>query len=571
VRLACQRHRDDQETGAARGWRWSSEDAARAIAFFPAVLRLAEGQFAGQPFRLEPWQAFIVGSLFGWLGPDGFRRFRTGYIEAGKGNGKSPMLGGIGLYGLTEDDEPRAGIYSAATQRGQARILWLDAKHMAEAAPSLARRLEILEHSIYDPVSGSTFLPVSSEARGLEGIRVHMGLIDEIWAHADAEVIQAIRRGTKGRRQGLVLEITNSGTDRQSICWQHHEYSVRVLEGVEHNDAWFAYVCQLDPCEACRDKGFSQPQEGCPTCDDWRNEATWLKANPNLDVSVTRKYLRERVTEAIGMPSALNETRRSNFCAWTESLTRWFSAEKWALGDVAVDPEALRGRRCVVGVDMAQTTDLAAIVAIFPDDTFGIVPSAAEPTGESPPPDVLGGLDVLCWFFVPEISIVERTRRDRVPYDLWRDQGFLEATPGDTIDTTRMRRQIRALRDVHGFEVVKVCYDRAYARDFAQALQDDDGFTVEPIMQTMAELNEPSVLLEVLVRTGRLRHGGHPVLRWNAANVVTDLDTGGRIKPSKTRSTERMDGISALVTGLRGITAARRPRSVYDTRGLLTV
>jgi phage terminase large subunit-like protein len=184
---------------------------------------------------------------------------------------------------------------------------------------------------------------------------------------------------------------------------------------------------------------------------------------------------------------------------------------------------------------------------------------------------VHGGVDVLCWFFVPEVSILERVRRDRVPYDLWRDQGHLEATPGDTIDTTRMRRQIRALREAHGFDVVKVYYDRAYARDFAQTLQDDDAFAVEPVNQTMLDLNQPSVLLEVLVRTGRLRHGGHPVLRWNAANVVADIDAGGRIKPSKMRSTERMDGISALVTALWGVTSAKGPRSVYDTRGLLMV
>jgi phage terminase large subunit-like protein len=575
VRLACQRHLDDVAHAATRGLTWRVDLAERAIDFFPAVLRLHEGQFADQPFRLEPWQQFIVGSLFGWLGADGFRRFRVAYVEAGKGNGKSPLAGGLGLYGMTEDDEPSAGIYSAATQRLQARILWLDAKRMCQSSPALTRRLDILEHSLFDRTTGSSFLPVSAEAKGLEGIRVHMGLIDEIWAHADADVIQAIRRGTKGRRQALIVEITNSGSDRASICWQHHEYSLRVLEGIEANDTWFAYVCQLDPCEACRTKGFSQPQEGCAACDDWRDEATWVKANPNLDVSVTRKYLRERVAEAVGMPAAQNETRRSNFCAWTEAITRWFSPEKWALGAAAVDLASLRGRRCVVGVDMAQTTDLAAIVAIFPDDDFFVTAASdvrrADDVREAgpAPPSVQGGLDVVSWFFVPEISIVERARRDRVPYDVWRDQGYLEATPGDTIDTTRMRRVVRELRDVHGFDVTRVCYDRAYARDFAQALQDEDGFEVEPVVQSMAELNEPSVLLEVLVRTGRIRHGNHPVLRWCAANVVKDTDAGGRIKPSKAKSTERMDGISALVTGLRWVTAAKT--SVYTSRGLLTI
>jgi phage terminase large subunit-like protein len=223
----------------------------------------------------------------------------------------------------------------------------------------------------------------------------------------------------------------------------------------------------------------------------------------------------------------------------------------------------------VLGVDMAMTTDLAALVAIFPDDDFFILPAHEPAESEAPVlPQVQGGVDVLAWFFVPEVNVLERARKDRVPYDVWRDQGFLEATPGDTIDTTRMRQVIRELRDRHGFEITKVCYDRAYARDFAQALQDDDGFLVEPITQSTGELNEPSQLLEVLVRTGRLRHGGQPVLRWCAANVVKDTDAGGRIKPSKSRSIERIDGISALVTGLRGITAAKGSgRSRLDRDG----
>ena len=556
VRLACERHRRDVTTQQTRGLRWRPDLARRAIDFFPAVLRLAEGKHAGTAFQLQPWQAFVVGSLFGWLGADGMRRFRTAYIEAGKGSGKTPMAAGVGLYAMIEDGEAAAEIYAAATGRDQARILFLDAKRMVEASPALARQIAVLEHSLYHAASGSVFRPVSSEAKGLDGKRVHLALIDELHEHPSDLVVQKMRAGTKGRQQWLILEITNAGYDRTTVCYRHHEYSLRVLEGVEGNETWFAYLCQLDPCEPCRTKGFTQPQEGCRACDDWREERTWPKANPSLPTIPGVRYLRERVAEALGMPAIQNEVRRFNFCAWTESITRWFSADKWALGDTPIDPAHLRGRRCVLGVDMAQSEDLAAIVAIFPDDDFFVVPTVSTEDGESPP-EVQGGLDVLVWFFCPEISVLERARKDRVPYDVWRDQGMLEATPGDTIDTGRMRRRIRDLRDRFGFEITKICYDRAYARDFAQALQDEDGFMVEPIPQSFAELNEPSLLLEVLVRTGRLRHGGQPVLRWNAANVVRDRDGGGRIKPSKTRSTERMDGISALVTGLRGIGAAK--------------
>jgi phage terminase large subunit-like protein len=567
VRLAAQRHLDDQADGPARGLRWDADLAQRAIDFFPAVLRLAEGQHAGQPFRLEPWQQFVVGSLFGWQTADGTRRFHTAYIEAGKGSGKTPMAAGIGLYGLLEDGEAKAEVYAAATGRDQARILFLDAKRMVETSPALAKQIEALEHSLYHRPSGSVFRPVSSEARGLDGKRVHMALIDELHEHLDDQVVQKMRAGTKARRNWLLLEITNAGVQRESICYRHHEMSLRVLDGIATNDSWFAYVCQLDACEPCRTKGFTEPQEGCPACDDWRAEAVWPKTNPSLPTIPGLPYLRQRVAEAIDMPASTNEVRRFNFCVWTESLVRWFSADKWALGDTPVNPSALRGRRCIVGVDLSTTTDLTAMVAIFPDDDFAMMPPAEAEAG----PLIQGNLDVLCWFFVPEVGVVARARVDRVPYDLWRDQGYLEATPGDTVDESRIRRVLRTLRDVHGFDVVTVNYDPSYARSFAQALQDEDGFTVEPITQSLPELNEPSMLLEKLVRMGRIRHGGHPVLRWCAANVVKDQDAQGRMRPSKGRSVERIDGIQALVIALRGITAAKGPASVYDTRGLLTV
>jgi len=551
VRLACERHLRDLKTLPKRGYRFDEGLADHAIAFFPKYLRLYDaGEKTGEPFRLEPWQQFIVGSLFGWLAPDGYRRFRTAYIEAAKGAGKTPLLAGIGLYGLTCDGEPGAQVFAAAVTREQARILFDDAKTMAAISPELRDELIIGEHNLAHRKSRSFMRPVSSEGRSLDAKRVHMALIDEIHEHPTSIVVDKLSLGVKGRRQPLIAEITNAGYDRQSVCWQHHELSRRVLEGAEENETWFAYICGLDPCEACRAQGHAMPQEGCTACDDWRDEQTWLKANPNLDISVTRDYLRRCVRDATQMPAMQNLVRRLNFCAWTESLARWFTAEQWAACAAPVSAEALKGRPCVAGLDLATTTDLAALVLIVPDENFfaAVEPPAEE--GEEPALTVTGAVEVLAWFWCPEDGIIQRSRVDRVPYQHWRDQKHLEATPGNVTDFRRIRQRIVGLREA-GYDIREIAYDPAFATQLALQLQDEDGFTAVPVAQGFQMLNEPATLLERLVLGRQLRHGGHPVLAWCSANAVCELDGGGRKRPSKGKSTERIDGISALVTGLK--------------------
>lgn len=315
VRLACLRHLKDQEEGKSRGLKWDVAAANRAIEFF-GYLRLADGQFAGQPFKLQPFQQFIVGCVFGWLGPDGFRRFRTAYCEEAKGNGKTPQAAAIGLYGLVADDEAGAEIYPAATTREQAGILFRDAKRLVESSPQLRKRLEVQQYNISHPASGSFLRPVSSEHRGLDGKRPHMALIDEIHEHPTSLVVDKLRAGTKARRQALIFETTNAGYDRTTVCWTHHEYSVKVLEDVVEDDSWFAYVAALDCCDKCRAEGKTQPTDNCKQCDQWDDEAVWTKANPGLDTILPRKYLREQVHEAKGMPSKESIVKRLNFCLW---------------------------------------------------------------------------------------------------------------------------------------------------------------------------------------------------------------------------------------------------------------
>ena len=527
VRLACARHLTDLEHGAARGLRFDVKRAEKAIKFF-GFLRLAEGEHAGKPFTLQPWQQFIVGSLFGWLGADGYRRFRKAYVEGAKGCGKSPLAAGVALLGLVADGEAAAEVYAAAVTRDQAGILWTDAKRMVEASPALARRITVNAHNLADLATSSFFRPISSEGRTLDGKRVHMALIDEVHEHPTPIVVEKMQAGTKGRRQPLIFEITNSGYDRRSVCWQHHEYSEKVLTGVIEDDGWFSYVCGLD--------------EG----DDYRDEACWPKANPNLDVSVTRKYLREQVREAQGMPSKENIVKRLNFCVWTENAVRWFALQTWDAGRRVIDWSDYRGRLCYGGLDLSSTMDVTALALLFPNDD--------------------GSIDVLCRFWVPEATVEERVRKNDVFYGLWRDRGLLRVTPGNVVDYDFIREEIRALRDQ--YQIKEVGYDPWNATGLIVDLL-ADGLDLVEVRQGYGSLSAPSKEFEKLVQGAKLHHDGDPVLRWMASNVATESDAAGNIKPSKDRSVEKIDGISAIVTALARLIVHGEERSVYEERGIL--
>jgi phage terminase large subunit-like protein len=324
VRNACRRHLDDLKRTDGI---WFDHDAAnRAFGFFENVLKLSEGQFEGQPFNLHPAQAFIIGSLFGWKRADGTRRFRRAYIEQGKGNGKSPMAGGVGLYGLTADGEAGAQIYAAAAKKDQAAILFQDACKMVRAAPALAKRLQFAggigrEFNIAYLPTGSFFRPVSRDTgKTGSGPRPYFVLADEVHELPDRSIIEMLERGFKFRREPLLFMITNSGSNRNSVAWEEHEHAIKVAAGNYEavndpaylgeivDDTTFAYVCALDP----EDDPLSDP-------------SCWIKANPLLGVTITEEYLREVVAQAKAIPGKLNGILRLHFCVWTEAETAWMT------------------------------------------------------------------------------------------------------------------------------------------------------------------------------------------------------------------------------------------------------
>jgi phage terminase large subunit-like protein len=554
VRLACQRHLDDLEHGAERGLRYDAAKAARAVAFF-GFLRLAEGPFDGRPFALSPWQAFIVGSLFGWYTRDAdgewVRRFRNAYIETGKGSGKTPLAAGIGLYGMVGDDEGASEIYSAAAVRDQANILWTDARRMVEKSPALRARVDVGAHALSMPSRNASFRAVSSEAKNLHGKRPHVVLIDEEHAHPNGEVIDAMRAGTKGRRNALIVRITNSGFDRHSVCWADHEYSINVLEGILADDAWFAFVCGLDPCDEHRPGGA--PVDGCPDCDQWTDEAVWLKANPNLGVSLPIRYLREMVTEAIGKPSAASSTKRLCFCIWTEGSGKWLDVAAFALlADVAGPAPLPATRTGYGGLDIASTTDLTAFVIVAPRESC----DREGHTGRC--------YDLRAWFWLPEANLPGRVSRDHVPYDLWAADRWITLTPGNRVDQERLVADLVAQKNARAIGI-----DRWNTAWLTPKLQ-EEGFDVLEVGQGYASLSAPAKRIEADIAAGLVHHDGNPVLRWMVANAAATQDAAGNIKPDREKSAEKIDGVAAWCDALfawANVEPLDGP-SIYNERGL---
>lgn len=521
VRFACERHLRDLVEGPKRGLAWKPELAEHVFGFFRA-LRLADGEHAGRPFELGPWQKFIVGSLFGWLGAEGYRRFRTAYTEIGKGNGKTPLAAGLGLYMALGECRQGAECYSAAVGRDQAGIMFRDASRFRNASPAMVNASVEHAANISFPALNSFFRPISSEGRGLDGKRVFFAGVDELHEHPSSVVLDKMRAGTKGWPDALIFMITNSGYDRHSVCYQQHEYSLKVLEGVIENDAHFAYVCGLDEEDRKVDPRTNLER--------WMSdERCWVKANPNLGVSIQPRYLRELVAEAREMPSKWNIVARLNFCVWTEQATRWLPMEKWDACSAPAEVEALRGRECFGGLDLASKEDIAALVWLFP------------------PVEAGERWKVLARFWIPGDRIAERVKRARVPYDVWSQQGLIEPTDGNITDYEFIRHRI--LEDCERFRVREIAVDRWNATQLVTQLM-EEGLTVSLFGQGYASMSAPAKELERLVAGELLAHGGNPVLRWMASNCAVSMDPAGNIKPDRSKATEKIDGIVALVMAL---------------------
>jgi phage terminase large subunit-like protein len=518
VRAACQRHLNDLATGHERGLVFDKAAAMRTIGFYRDVLRLNGGEFEGMPFELLDWQQFIVGSIFGWKGADGYRRFRVAYVETAKGSGKSPLAAGIGMIGLTADGEARAEVYAAATKKDQAMVLYRDAVAMYQQSPDLRARLrpsgtgENVWNLAYHHAA-SFFRPISADD-GQSGPRPHIALIDEIHEHKTNTVVEMMRAGTKSRRQALILMITNSGASKTSPCWSYHDYAAKVSAGTLTDDAFFGYVCALDEGD-----------------DPFHNEACWPKVNPSLQGAQLPglKYLREQVVEARGMPSKEALVRRLNFCQWTDATNPWISADVWLGAAREYDWRDLRGRRAWAGLDLASTTDLTGLVL------------HVEPVEDGEP------WKLVPFAWLPEEGLQRKEELDRVPYLAWRTAGYLETTPGRAISKLVVVKRLAELSSF--FDLQLVGFDRWRIEDL-KALAADNAVTLpemEPFGQGYKDMSPAIEAFETALLNGTVVHPGNPVFTWCAANAVTTSDDAENRKLSKEKATGRIDLMVAAV------------------------
>lgn len=506
----CERHRHDLLHGHERGLYFDPAAAQHAIDFF-RFLRHSKGEWAGQVVSLEPWQQAVLWVLFGWVRADGLRRFRVAYVEEARKNGKTTIAAGIGLYLLDADGEPGAEIYTAATKRDQARIAHGEATRMVRASPLLRRRMRVVKDNIHIPDTAAKFEPLGRDSDSLDGLNPQGIIGDEVHAWRGREMWDVLETATGARRQPLMLAITTAGFDRTTLCWELHEYTQKVLAGIVEDDTHFGVIYAID--------------EG----DDWQDEGCWVKANPNLGVSVKLDDLRRKAAKAKEMPSALNAFLRLHLGVWTQAESRWMRPEAWRACGPAVDVEALRGRTCYGGLDLSSTTDISAFVLVFPP----LLPD--EP------------YQVVTRFWIPWESMRRRSHDDGVPYDAWVRSGWMKTTPGDVIDYDFIVAEIDELAQV--YDIAEIAFDRWGATKMIQELQ-SRGMAVAQFGQGFASMSAPMKELERLVLSGRIAHGGNVPLAWMIDNVVAEEDAAGNIKPSKAKSSEKIDGVVAMIMGL---------------------
>ena len=511
-RQAAERHLADLVHAGRRGLTFDRRKALEAIERC-RLFRHTKGEWRGRRLELEPWQQFVVGSLFGWRRRDGTRRFRTAYIEIPRKNGKSTLVAAIVLLATFLDGEPGAEGYCAATMRDQARIVFDIAREMVSLNPALRERIEVRRHDVISERSGSFLRPLSADAHRLDGLNPHAVAIDELHAHPTGEVVQVMKTAVGSRREPLLVEITTAGNNRHSVCWQEREFASRVLDPHDpaQGDSLFAFVTGLD--------------EG----DDWRDPASWEKANPNWGVSVKEDSFRADCERAQAMPSEQNSFRQKRLNEWVNQAVRAIDMAVWDEGGEPFDEDTLIGRRCFGGLDLARTRDVSAFVLLFP-------PEAADETWK-----------VLARYWIPDEDITERSRRDRVPYERWRHEERIVATPGNVTDFDFIEDEVLTLST--RYEIAEVAFDRTFAGQITTHLG-EEGLTMVPFGQGYRDMGHPTDEMMRLLISRRLQHGGCPVLRWMADNLVVVKGPAGTDKPDKQKSREKIDGIVALVMAL---------------------
>ena len=512
------------------------ERKARRVIRFIECLRHTKGEFHGRPFKLLPWQEKIIRDVFGTVRDEdlSMRQYNQVYIEIGKKNGKSELGAALALNMLINDDEWKAEVYSCASDRQQAAIVFDVAVDMVRQNPTLSKLIKIIpstKRMVYQP-TGSIHQVLSSEVATKHGLNVSACIFDELHTQPTRALYDVMTQGSgDARKQPLWFFLTTAGTDRNSVCWEVHQKALDILEGRKHDPRFYPVVY------------------GLPDDADWQDEQNWYKCNPSLGYTITIDKVRDAYHKALETPADENMFRQLRLNQWVKQSIRWMPMDKWDECGGVVDPYQLEGRACYAGLDLSSTSDLTTLVLVFP------------------PRDENEAYMVLPFFWLPEDTLALRVRRDHVMYDVWEKQGFLQTTEGNVVHYGFIEKFICELGEK--YNIREIAYDRWNATQMVQNLE-DDGFTMIPFGQGFRDMSPPTKELMRLVLEHKLAHGGHPVLRWNMDNAFVRTDPAGNLKIDKQKSTEKVDGAVALVMALdRAMKNQNSGGSVYDERDMI--
>ncbi len=522
VKQACQRQLNDLERfkGKSSPFRFNPKLSFRdGRSFYPADnlcafiehLPHVKGPLAGDLIRLEPWQVFILTTVFGWVKPDGKRRFRRSYIEVPRGNAKSTLSSAVALYMLAADGEGGAEVYSLATTRDQARIVFGDAQVMARKSSGFRNRfkVEVGAHNMHVLASGSKFEALSAEGSTLDGLNIHFGCVDELHAHKTRTVYDVVETGTGKRDNSLLWVITTAGSNRAGICYEVRTFVTKLLEGVLDDDSQFGIIYGLD--------------DG----DDWTTEEALIKANPNWGISVRPEVLLPLQAKAMQLPSAVNNFKTKHLNEWVNADIAWMDMRAWdANANASLDLESFAGKACWIGLDLASKTDIAALVLTFEH------------------PEVEGAYAVFGRYWLPEDTV---SASENSQYAGWARSGRIIVTPGNVIDFSWIEGELVAMAS--RFEVRAVAFDPFQATQLSTRML-MEGLPMIEVRPTVLNFSEPMKTLEALVLQKKLIHDSDPVLTWMASNIVAHLDAKDNIYPRKERPENKIDGVVALIMAL---------------------
>ena len=513
---------------------YDTDRADRAVRFIES-LKHTKGRWAGKRFWLLPWQEQIIRDVFGIVDVHGNRQFRTAYVEIPKKNGKSELAAAVALYLLYADNEPSAEVYGAAADRQQASIVFDVARQMVDMTPALVKRSKIMAAGkrIVNYSNAGYYQVLSAEVGTKHGLNVSGLVFDELHSQPNRQLYDVLTKGSgNAREQPLYFLITTAGTDRESICYEVHMKALDILQGKKIDPSFYPVVY------------------GLPDDADWNDEANWYKANPSLGYTIKIDRVRDAYKDALENPAEENVFRQLRLDQWVGSSVAWIPEHVYDKGDIPIDIESLKGRDCYAGLDLSSTSDITAFVMVFP------------------PEAEWENYIVLPHFWLPRETLKLRVRRDHVPYDVWEKQGLFHITEGNVVDYNFVRKTINEL--AAEYHICEIGVDRWNATQLITDL-DGDGFTMVPIGMGFKDMSPGMKELYKLLLEGKITHGGNPILRWMAGNVVAEIDAAENIKPSKKKATEKIDGIVALIMGLDRCIRHEMTGSVYDDpdRGLL--